>query len=287
MNWHQVQNLTDSHQASSTSYTSQGSRAYAAKDARFETALREFNVSFEESEEPIEDDVVRIAKILERDRDSPEPCAKTFHDIRNLVISRNEAAVTNRMTPLLMPHRDMPKNNAKTKNLLFQQDMSWTNWGSVQSGILPKPKPDFCVLYKSTFFTSAQQELLGSPHLNSAGTYPFLVLEVKTALQGSHIADIQNANNMVPILIRDYLLHQSFGQSEGLERKIRFLALAYDTKNMWIRGWFYVRHDNGRISWHSKLMKQVPFAIRAEKGYEIARRYILTWMEYMSNDGFK
>lgn len=261
------------------------SRAFAAGDARFQNALRDMYVDFEDSEAPSKTDVTRIMKILDKRRNSPEPDSRTFHDIRCLMASGNESSVVNRMTPLLMPQRDLPINNSKTNNLLFQQDMPWANWGSLQPEILPTPKPDFCVFFKSTLFTVAQQDFFESPLLNNVGFYPVIPLEVKSALQAPHIADRQNANNMVPILIRDYLLQKYLSKAHFMERKIRFLAFAHDTTTMWVRGWFYVQHAD-HVSWHSTLLKHTSFAIRTENGFETARKYMLNWMEHVSSEIF-
>lgn len=106
-----------------------------------------------------------------------------------------------------------------------------------------------------------------------------ILYEVKTAFQGSSIADRQNANNMVPVLIRNYLLQKSLGREQKLERNIRFLAMAHDTNSMWIRGWFYILWEDGRSKWSSTLIKQVPFAMRTENEYQIAPKYCLNWMD--------
>ena len=270
--------------------STQSSRAYSAKDVCFENALREFHVDFEESDEACVADVKRVVRILEKKRDSPEPDAnasKTFHDIRRVVMAKNEAAVTSRLTPLLMPHRDLPDNNAKTKNITYYQDAAWYNWGSLERGVLPVQKPDFCITLKASRFTEAQQQQLRSPYLDKAGIFPVIIVEVKTALQGPQIADRQNAHNALPVLIRDFIIQQKLGRDHDLQRKIRLFTVAHDTLNLWIKGWFYVLREDGKPIWKFQLLKQVPIAIRTEKGFETSRKYMLNLMEHASDEFFR
>lgn len=218
-----------------SSWTTKSSRAYFAHDVRFENALRDLFVDFQETEEACLSDVARVLKILDKDRDSPEPdqnVSKTFHDIRRLVTTENEATVTSRLTPLLVPHRDLPPNDSKTKNLLYRHDTAWNNWRSLHPGVPPVQKPDFCITFKASAFSIAQKQQLGSPYLDKAGIFPVMLLEIKTALQGSQIADWQNANNAVPVLIRDFIMQQRLGRHIDLQQKIRLLAVAHDTCSM-------------------------------------------------------
>lgn len=277
-------------QSSRSSQTTKSFRAYSASDVRFENALRDFFVDFQEAEEACSSDVARVLKILDKERDSPEPdlgASKAFHDIRRLVTTENEAAVTSRLTPLLMPHRDLPHNDFKTRNLLYRHDTAWYNWRSLHPGELPVQKPDFCITFKASAFTIAQQRQLGSPYLDKAGIFPVVLLEVKTAMQGSQVADRQNANNAVPVLIRDFILQQRLGRDLELQQKIRLLTVAHDTRSMWIKGWFYVLQQGGKPKWKSQLIKHVPFTLSTDKGFETARKCMLNLMEHVSDEGLR
>ncbi len=117
------QTLTSTSRSSGSAQT----RAYSAKDVRFENALKDFHVDFRESDEASVSDVARVLRILGKGRDSPEPDLNSFHEIRHVVTAENEVSITNRLTPLLMPHRDLPSNNAKTKNIFYRQDTTWYN----------------------------------------------------------------------------------------------------------------------------------------------------------------
>lgn len=119
-------------------------------------------MDFDKSVERYETDVARVVEILEKTRNSPEPPSDPFYDIRTLVRSKNEDSVKSRMTPMLMPLRDLPTINAKTSNLIYQQNTAFSNWPSIRSGVLPKPQPDFCVAFKASLFSPDQQELLVS-----------------------------------------------------------------------------------------------------------------------------
>lgn len=149
-----------------SSWTTKSSRAYFALDVRFENVLKDLFVDFQETEEACLSDVARVLKILDKDRDSPEPdqnVSKTFHDIRRLVTTENEATVTSRLTPLLVPHRDLPPNNSKTKNLLYRHDTAWNNWRSLHPGVPPVQKPDFCITFKASAFSIAQNSSWDPP----------------------------------------------------------------------------------------------------------------------------
>lgn len=63
--------------------------------------------------------------------------------------------------------------------------------------------------------------------------------------------------------------------------------MAHDTNSMWIRGWFYVLQPDNQPQWSSALIKQVPFAIRTDNGFQIARKYCLNWMEHVSDELFR
>ena len=274
-------------QSSRSSESGRASRALDAKNIRFENALKAFHVNFDQSVQRCETDVARVVEILEKTSDSPEPSPDSFHDIRTLVTFENEDSVKSRMTPMLIPLRDLPNTNAKTSNLIYKLNTAFRNWPSIQSGVLPKPQPDFCVAFKASLFSPDQQELMGSPYLAQDGIFPAIFLEVKTALQGSRITDRQNANNIVPVFIRDYILQKSLGMERELEKKIRFLTMAHDTNSMWIRGWFYYLQPEDQPQSSSILIKQVPFAICTDNGIQIARKYCLNWMEHVSDELFQ
>lgn len=134
---------------------------------------------------------------------------------------------------MLFPPRDLPMNNHKTKNLVYQDDMSWDAWGSTMPGFLPAPKPDLCIAFKDSAFSTAELEKLSSPYLNGRGYAPCLTLEVKTYLQAMEIAKRQNANNMIHLLEADYTLQQrngthkvSFGRTHSYfpNQNIKYIA---------------------------------------------------------------
>lgn len=268
-------------QASSTS--SQTSRAYAAKDPRFEKELRDLNVDFLGPERLCPQDVTKLLTIMEKKRDSPDPDSGLFHETRLLVESGNETMVTSRLTPLLLPLRDLPRNNDKTKNLLYRPDTSWQSWGSVKPGFLPTPKPDLCILFKCSAFTLKEQKQMMSPYSDSAGFAPGLTCEVKTAMQGPKVADRQNANNMISALNERYKLLETQGQALKMERTVLNFTTAHDTRSQRWDAWFYVFDDNGAPKWCSHRIKHVNFDIDTENGFEIARRYNLNLCEYINS----
>ena len=273
--------LFDSTQPSSES--SRSSRAYSAKDVGFENALKDSNVDLTGREELREEEVERILEIMERKRDSPVPDQEVFHNTRLMVSCETEPAVTTRLTPLLLPPRDLPHNNHNTKNLLYRQDTLWQNWGSAQPGILPTPKPDLCISFTASAFTLDEREQICSPYADKAGFAPGLTCEVKTALQGSKIADRQNANNMILTLEADFELQQRLGQDQVMERTIRSITTAHDTRNQWYEGWFYIL-ENGKPKWCSQRLKSVNLELRKENGFEIARQYNLNLCEHLSSE---
>lgn len=115
---------------------------------------------------------------LEENRDeSSEPgsvASKAFQDVR-LVTTENGAEVTSR----LAPHREM-SSKALRRRTSFT---AWSNWRSLQPGVLSIQIPDTCITFKAYPFAFAQQGQLGSPYLDKAGISAILFLEVTTALQ--------------------------------------------------------------------------------------------------------
>ena len=266
----------------SSSRSSQSSRAYAAKDARFEVQLKGFNVDFGGLEEPDEEEITRILEVMKKRRDSPEPDAKHFHETRRLVKSENEAKVISKLSPLLLVQRELPSDNSKTRNLLYRQDVPWAIWGSIQPGILPTPKPDFCISYKDSAFSLKERKQMVSPYIDKAGFAPFLFCEVKTALQGDRIADRQNANNVIRALQADFDLQRKLGRESMMEKKIRIITMAHNTGNQWYDGWFYVLDQDGKPRWCPHRLKHVNFEIPNEHGYESVRQYNLNLCEYFN-----
>ena len=114
-----------------------------------------------------------------------------------------------------------------------------------------------------------------SPYKDEAGFYPVFICEVKTALQGPRIADRQNANNAISVLKADFELQQQLGHEIMMERKIRLITTAHNTRSQWYTGWFYVFGADGKPEWCPKLIKQVNFEIPEENGFQTARQYNL------------
>lgn len=257
------------------------SRSLAATNIRFENELRHLNVDLSGSEEPNAEDVTRLREVMEKGRDSPDPDRAEFHQIRLLVERENEVTITNRLTPLLLPHRDLPSNNHKTGSLLYRQDTPWQNWCSASPGILPTPKPDFCITFKDSAFDPEDRKLMTSPYVDEAGFAPSLTCEVKTALQGPKVANRPNANNMLSVMEADFLLQQRLGRGRTMERKIRIITMAHDTGNQWYDAWFYAFDNHGKPKWCSYRIKHVNFDIPNENGFETARRYNLNLCEHL------
>ena len=258
------------------------SRAYSAKDVRFEKALTALRVTVGRCEQqPDTEDVKRLLEVMERKRDSPEPDrdSRDFYEILSIAEVENEAMVVGRVTPLLWPIRDLTRNNHKTKDLLYRMDTQWQNWGSAQPGELPTGKPDRCVLFKGSAFSPDERMQIMSPYKDETGFYPAFICEVKTALQGPRIADRQNANNAISVLKADYELQQRLGHEMETEKKIRLITTAHNTRSQWYIGWFYVFGTDGQPEYCPKLIKQVNFEIPEESGFQIARQYNLNICE--------
>lgn len=264
-----------------SSASSQTSRSLAATNIRFENELRRLNVDFLGSEEPNAEDITRLREVMEKGRDSPDPDRAEFHETRLLVQRENEVRITQRLTPLLWPQRELPSNNHKTTNLLYRSDAVWQNWCSASPGILPKPKPDFCITFKDSAFDPEVRKLMTSPYVDEAGFAPRLTCEVKTALQGPDIANRQNANNMLSVLEADFLLQQRLGRTHAMERKIRIITLAHNTRTQWYDAWFYALDNHGKPKWCSYRIKSVNFDVLHENGFETARQYNLNLCEHL------
>ena len=265
-----------------SSSNSLSSRAYSAKDVRFEKALTALKVTVGRSaQQPDAEDVKRLLEVMEKKRDSPEPefDSGDFYEIVSIVESENEAMVVGRVTTLLWPIRDLTRNNHNTKDLLYRMDTQWQNWGSVQPGELPTGKPDRCILFKGSAFTPDERRQITSPYKDEAGFYPGFICEVKTALQGPKIADRQNANNAISALKADFELQQRLGHEMKMEKKIRLITTAHNTRSQWYTGWFYVLGADGKPEWCPKLIKQVNFEIPEENGFRTARQYNLNICE--------
>ena len=265
-----------------SSTSSLPSRAYPPQDVRFEKALTALKVTVGRcGQQPDAEDVKRLLEVMEKKRDSPEPELDSgdFYEIVSFVESENEAMVVSRVTALLWPIRDLNRNNHKTKDLLYRVDTQWQNWGSVQPGELPTGKPDRCILFKGSAFNPEGRRQIISPYKDDAGFYPVFICEVKTALQGPRIADRQNANNAISVLKADFELQQRLGHEMEMERKIRLITTAHNTRSQWYTGWFYVLGADGEPEWCPKLIKQVNFEIPKEKGFQTARQYNLNICE--------
>lgn len=272
-------NLTSSSGKRSFSSTSSASRSYTAKDVRFEACLTGLNVNFVSGQQPDPDDVNKLLEVIESERDSPEPDSGKFYESLAAVVNENEAMVIDRLRPLLLPFRDLPSDNRMTKDLLYRRDVLLKAWGSVQPGYLPTPKPDICISFRSSAFSPDELTQITSPYQDNAGFYPSFICEVKTALQGPQIADRQNANNAISILIADYEVQQRLGLK--MEKKVRLITTAHDTRSQWYTVWFFVLGTNGKPEWCSKVIKHYNFQIPEENGFRAARTANLNICEYL------
>lgn len=192
-----------------------------------------------------------------------------------------------RLSPLLFPYRDLPTNNQKTSNLVYHDDVSWQEWGSNKPGFLPTPKPDLCIAFKSSAFTSQEAARMTSPYLLSTSYAPSLTLEVKTALQSMVIAERQNANNMISLLQRDFALQKDIGQHKQAERRIRFISTTHDTVLQRWQAWYFVIKDDGNPKWCCCDLGKVDYEDPDSDGFQTARRYNLNLCEYISDTVFK
>lgn len=189
---------------------------------------------------------------------------------------------------MLFPPRDLITNNQMTKNLVYHDDVSWNGWGSMKPGLLPTPKPDLCIAFDETAFTSAELKKMTSPYTNGSSFAPALTLEFKTALQGMKVASRQNANNMIPLLETDYTLQKTNGTEKQMERRIRFVSTAHDTTMQRYDAWFYVFKGDSIIpKWCSFQLQKVDFEDPDGDGFQTARRCNLNYCEYISDTVFK
>ena len=262
--------------------SSQSGRAYPATDIRFEKALGDLNVKFARREvQPDAEDVKAIIGVMEKRRDSPEPDSGEFYETLSLAQEENEAAVLVRLTTLLVPLRDRPSNNHKTKNLLYRFDTQWRGLGSARPGSLPIPKPDLCITVRASAFSREEQRQMTSPYVDEAGFYPAFVCEVKTALHGAKVAERQNANNAISALAADFHLQQRLGHK--MERKIRLITTTHNTLEQRYTGWFYVFGPDGKPEWCSKVLKVINFELEEGNGFRDARRANINLCERIQN----
>ncbi|KAL8644790.1 MAG: hypothetical protein Q9210_007072, partial [Variospora velana] len=272
-------------------YVSEGSslssRAVAATNPRYLKYLMDCGLDDEATEKPLAEDLEALRSVMRTRRDSPEPDHQLFHLTRKEMKFKNEVSVVKRLSPLLFPYRDLPMNNQKTSNLVYHDDVSWQEWGSNKPGFLPTPKPDLCIAFKSSAFTSQEEARMTSPYLLSLSYAPALTLEVKTALQSMVIAERQNANNMISLLQRDFALQKDIGLHEQAERRIRFISTTHDTVLQRWQAWYYVIKDDGNPKWCCCDLGKVDFEDPNSDGFQTARRYILNLCEYISDIVFR
>ncbi|KAL8836462.1 MAG: hypothetical protein Q9170_002895 [Blastenia crenularia] len=269
------------------SETSSSTRAITAINPRFPRYLKDCGFDSEAEDLPNKDDVSSLKRVMARERDSPEPDRQLFHLTRSKLKPKNEVSVMKRLSPMLFPYRDLPTNNSKTKNLVYHDDVSWDEWGSNKPGFLPKPKPDLCIAFDEKAFTATELAKMTSPYLAGTSYAPSFTLEAKTALQSMDIAERQNANNMIPLLQRDFTLQKSNHNDKEMERRIRFISTTHNTKAQNYHVWFYVLKDDGTPTWCSHQISYVDFQDPDDSGFETARRANLNLCEYISDTVFK
>ncbi|KAL8958861.1 MAG: hypothetical protein Q9193_004162 [Seirophora villosa] len=262
-------------------------KAVAAINPRYSQYLMECGFDDEATLKPHADDLEALKAVMERRRDSPEPDHQLFHQTREEVKLKNEVSIVKRLSPILFPYRDLPLNNQKTSNLVYHDDVSWQEWGSNKLGYLPTPKPDLCIAFRRSAFTSQELAKMKSPYIVSKSYAPALTLEVKTALQSLTTAERQNANNMISLLQRDFALQKDIGLHYQMEKKIRFISATHDTRIQYYQAWFWVIEDNGIPKWCRCELAKVDFGDPEEDGFQTARRYNLNLCEYISDTVFK
>lgn len=264
---------------SSASLSTSSVRSYSPQSASFKACLVQACVDFEGHQEPNEDDVDKLLEVMEMNRvNSPEPDSTTFQQTLAAVENENETTVMIRMLPLLLPIRDLPSNNFKTSSLHYRCDTLLKGFGSSFAG-LPIPKPDLCVGFRRSAFSPDQLTHITSPYQDLAGFCPHFVWEVKSAMQGPKVADIQNTNNAVSILTADFDVQQRLGLN--MEKRVRLITTAHNTQSQWYTAWFFVLDTNGKPKWCYKVIKQYNFQIAREKGFETARAANLNLCEYL------
>ena len=191
------------------------------------------------------------------------------------------------MSPILFPPRDLSVNNQKTSNLVYQDDVPWSGWGSIKPGLLPTPKPDLCIAFDETAFTPSELEKMKSPYADGSSYAPALTIEFKSAMNSIGVANRQNANNMIPLLEADYALQKTNGTDKKMERRIRFLSAAHDTAMQRYDAWFYVLKNDNTPKWCSVPLISVSFDNPDDDGFQTARRCNLNYCEYISDSVFR
>ena len=258
------------------------SRSCTANSPLFEKTLGDMGVMFSRREvQPDKEDLKTILEVIQKQRDSPEPDRGEFYETLSLVDKANETTVTNRLTPLLIPFRDLPSNNRNTSKLLYRSDSPWPGFGSVCPRMLPVPQPDLVISFGSAAFTPEQKTHMTSPYKDGAGFYPGIICEVKTALQGPKVADRQNGNNAICALLEDYQFQQKLGHK--MEGKIRLVTTAHNTRSQWYTVWFYILGADGKPEWCSKIIKHISFDIEEERGFLDARSANLNLCEHLQS----
>ncbi|KAL8680959.1 MAG: hypothetical protein Q9186_002859 [Xanthomendoza sp. 1 TL-2023] len=268
------------------SNASMSSRACAANSPRFEKHLKDCCYDIKGAEKPDPNDLEEWRKVMAQKRESPEPDAELFHLTREQVKSKNEVSVVKRLSPMLFPYRDLPINNQKTNNLVYIDDSQWIEWGSIKPGYLPIPKPDLTIAFKEESFTTAELERMISPYILATSYAPFFTLEIKT-IEQMGIAEKQNANNMIPLLQRDFTLQKANNTHKEYERKVRCVSSTHDTAIQRFHAWFYVIEAGGNPKWCCTELDTVTFTNPHSNGFQTARQYNLNLCEYISDTMFK
>lgn len=244
--------------------------------------MRDLGVRFSRREvQPDKEDLKTILEVIQKRRDSPEPDRGEFYETLSLVDNANETMVANRLTPLLIPFRDIPSNNQNTSNLLYRSDSPWPGFGSVYPSLLPVPQPDLVISFSSAAFTPEQKRHMTSPYKDEAGFYPGIICEVKTALQGPKVADRQNGNNAICALLADFQFQQKLGHK--MEGKIRLVTTAHNTRSQWYTVWFHILGADGKPEWCSKVIKHISFDIEEERVFLDARTANLNLCERLQS----
>lgn len=187
---------------------------------------------------------------------------------------------------MLFPYRDLPTNNQKTSNLVYIDDALWIEWGSIKPGSLPVPKPDLTFAFKRKAFSRAELQRMTSPYIFADSYAPSLTVEIKTTEQMA-IAERQNANNIIPLLQRDYALQKANHMHRRLQRRIRFVSSAHDSAVQRYHAWYYVIDESGLPKWCFYLLSRIDFDDAAGDGYQKARQCNLNICEYISDTVFK
>lgn len=259
-------------------------RSLPANSPRFDLELKALNVDYTEREKPAPGELARFRGIMEAKRDSPEPDRDLFHATRLDVMTENEASITHDMSPLLLVQRGLPINNDRTSNLLYRKKAQWHQWGSVRPSCLPVPKPDLCISYRNSAFTSEERGQMVSPYYDTAGFAPFLICEIKTALQGDEIADRHNRNNVIRVLKADFALQKKLSRESAMERKVRVFTTTHNTRTQWYHAWYYVIGDDGNPKWCCYRIKRISIDSPEENGFETTRACFLNLCEHFNSE---